>query len=103
MADHVIFLDEKQLLWESEMDDSSSSCSGSRGERLKGRYEFPFTVELPREVKVKANGLLPRTYELPPSFSDRDSSAHVQYQITIKLKKVLWHWYVSSFWLPLRC
>jgi hypothetical protein len=97
-ADHVVFLEIRKELWASAMGDpvvgsSAASCAStsSRASRLRGRFAFPFGVRLPSVVELDVKGMNGlRTWSLPPSFSERDSGAHVQYQIMVKVKRVVW-------------
>lgn len=59
--------------------------------RLQGHYDWPYSVRLPKGVSILSainDGRAERTnYRLPPSFSDEQLNAHVQYTLVVRVTR----------------
>lgn len=107
-TDILEFLELKKVLWSRAMGDPSFAAAASpsgppnpqRSSRrrgyLRGNFSFPFSVTLPGEVELQLNGMTEsRKYALPPSFSERGASASIQYELMVKVKRMVWPWLLS--------
>ncbi|KAF8896107.1 hypothetical protein BD779DRAFT_1724469, partial [Infundibulicybe gibba] len=74
------FLDLRETLWAPKVEDGKLSST------LNGKHVWPFSFTLPREVSIpEAKG--ERSYQLPPSFSERASPAYVDYRLVVAVKR----------------
>ncbi|OJT03374.1 hypothetical protein TRAPUB_6043 [Trametes pubescens] len=59
--------------------------------KLKGHYDWPYSVRLPKGVSILSAILDSRAertnYRLPPSFSDEQSNVHVQYMLVVRVNR----------------
>ncbi|KAI0368609.1 hypothetical protein BV20DRAFT_968964 [Pilatotrama ljubarskyi] len=77
---------------EKNSDAGSSPTPFLKRGRLKGRYEWPYSLRLPKGVSIlssiTAHGATEReNYRMPPSFSDEQSSVHVQYSLVVRVNR----------------
>jgi hypothetical protein len=86
-----VILEYSHVLYTKKSDDpvSFAKCATSGNRRsdgkLHGKYYFPFAFAFPTEViseNVKS-GFPAVTWELPPSFSDKDSGVMVKYELKV--------------------
>ena len=54
----------------------------------KGRYSWPFSLTLPAEVEVQDQKMKKR-FLLPTSFSERASTAYLDYKLIVTVKRGL--------------
>lgn len=54
--------------------------------KLKGRFSWPFSIHLPSATSVK-DGKGSKNFSLPPSFSERASTAYIDYKIAVTIKR----------------
>ncbi|KAJ7121310.1 hypothetical protein C8R43DRAFT_1033808 [Mycena crocata] len=74
------FLDVKHILW-SPAGDASQASKNSMG-KLKGEYDWPFSVELPKTYSKKGE-----TFRLPHTFLDRLAYFSVQYTAELRIAR----------------
>ncbi|KAH9850287.1 hypothetical protein C2E23DRAFT_735463 [Lenzites betulinus] len=60
--------------------------------KLKGRYDWPFSLRLPKGVSILSainpdSRVERANYRLPPSFSDEQSNVHVKYTLIVNLNR----------------
>ena len=70
-----IFLEKSQTLW--------SQSSG----KLQGHYSWPFLIDLPREVTIATSRNSQTVFSLPPRFSERGSLSHIEYKLTMTVRR----------------
>ncbi|KAN0093272.1 hypothetical protein V8E55_004056 [Tylopilus felleus] len=79
------FLNAETDLWTPSM----SLPDGSNVTKLaKGRYSWPFSLTLPAEVEVQDQKMKKR-FPLPTSFSERASTAYLDYKLIVTVKRGL--------------
>ncbi|KAI0359923.1 hypothetical protein OH77DRAFT_1419286 [Trametes cingulata] len=77
---------------EQNTDSVSSVTSSLKRGRLKGRFEWPYSLRLPKGVSILSSitidGKTEReNYRLPPSFSDEQSKVFVQYSLVVRVNR----------------
>ncbi|VDB85673.1 unnamed protein product [Peniophora sp. CBMAI 1063] len=56
--------------------------------KISGTYSWTFSINIPREVVIPGNAQTPpRSYPLPPRFSERGSQAHIDYRIVVSVRR----------------
>jgi len=70
--DEDLFLKEEQTLW--------------TGSKLIGKYSWPFTFTLPKEVPVKDTDKT-GTFRLPPNYTERASPAYIDYRLIVTVRR----------------
>jgi len=79
--DPIPFLSIEKTIW-------SASSNEPFTPKLKGNHVWPFSVELPKTVKISA---IPRghvsEYFLPPSFSERAAPSYLEYKILVTFRR----------------
>ena len=92
--DHGIFLSISKIVWSRFMGDPRryipSATPSPYNEKLNGDYSWPFSIKLPRSVKVPSKTTLKGvldTVVLPATFLEKRSRASVQYDIHLEIKR----------------
>lgn len=86
------FLSISQVLWETSMGDPSLTVPNPvkfRG-KLLGSYQWPFTFTLPDTITLNGGDGPNReapAWRIPPSFSERLTRVHIQYQLTVFIRR----------------
>lgn len=90
-VDVYTFLESSVELWSSSMgSDPSSSPEGSSSRpsaKLKGYFQWPFTLAVPATVILNNASGRPETWRTPPSFSERMTRVHIQYTVTVHVRR----------------
>lgn len=85
------FYTSKTLYSAAEQSTDSPAASLLKRGRLQGHYDWPYSVRLPKGVSILSainDGRAERTnYRLPPSFSDEQLNAHVQYTLVVRVTR----------------
>lgn len=85
------FYTSKTLYSAAEQSPASPATSLLKRGRLKGHHDWPYSVRLPKGVSILSaitDGRAERAnYRLPPSFSDEQSNAHVQYTLVVRINR----------------
>ncbi|KAJ3757690.1 hypothetical protein EV360DRAFT_83778 [Lentinula raphanica] len=82
----VTFLNIVYPIWSRSADTprASSPSEGANGSKLFGDCVWSFSIPMPRTVTVGKSDI---QYRLPETFSERDSAASVQYDLTIHVSR----------------
>ena len=83
--DLLRFLDHHVCLWSSS--DSASTTNSS----LTGKHQWPFSVNLPKEVTLEGSGASGPSFRLPHTLMDRNVPVGVNYHIAIKVSRRRFH------------
>ncbi|KDR78973.1 hypothetical protein GALMADRAFT_64064 [Galerina marginata CBS 339.88] len=67
-----VFLKKEESLW--------------TGSKLNGKYSWPFTFKLPKDVLLKED-TRSETFPLPPHFTERASPAYIDYRLVVTVKR----------------
>ncbi|KAF8905073.1 hypothetical protein CPB84DRAFT_1845155 [Gymnopilus junonius] len=70
--DEELFLKEEQTLW--------------TGSKLTGKYSWPFSFTLPKEVSVKDSDKT-GIFRLPPNYTERASPAYIDYKLVVTVRR----------------
>ncbi|KAJ6594429.1 hypothetical protein B0H19DRAFT_1095463 [Mycena capillaripes] len=77
----IIFLNSKHTLWSAaEGDPNAPESSGKSVLKLKGEYQWPYTISLPATLSKDGE-----TYRLPHTFLDRVASFSVRYTAELRV------------------
>lgn len=79
----INFLNLKHTLWSAADGDPNASESSNTGKsvlKLKGEYEWPYTISLPATLSKDGE-----TYRLPHTFLDRIASFSVRYTAELRV------------------
>ncbi|OBZ72078.1 hypothetical protein A0H81_08019 [Grifola frondosa] len=86
------FLNISKLVWSAATppeQSSESPCIWHSG-KLKGHYEWPFSLRLPKGVSIMSS-IEPESsrtnFRLPPSFSDRLAGVKVEYTLKVRVNR----------------
>jgi len=92
--DFGVFLNLSHIIWSRSMGDPRSSTPPETAppytEKLHGRYLWPFTFTLPRQITLSSNSVsssAEKTFYLPPSFLERNTRVSVQYDIYAHIRR----------------
>lgn len=67
-------------------DPTSHSGSAYKG-KLLGDYQWPFTFTIPPMVDLTSASGARETFRVPPSFSERLTRVHIQYQLIARIRR----------------
>ncbi|KAI0833421.1 hypothetical protein BC628DRAFT_1414218 [Trametes gibbosa] len=76
----------------AERSPDAPTTSFSKRGKLKGQYNWPFSLKLPKGVSI-LSAITPDSraeranYRLPPSFMDAQSNVHVQYTLIVRINR----------------
>jgi hypothetical protein len=74
-----LFLDITKPVWTP-----ASPCEG----KVVGQHTFPFSVTIPRDINVSPVPKVgPKSYPLPPTFSERASPAYIDYRLFVTVRR----------------
>ena len=74
-----LFLDVTEPVW--------TPASLSEG-KIVGQHTFPFSITIPDDVKVApAPKATPKSFPLPPTFSERASPAYIDYRLLVTVRR----------------
>lgn len=77
--DEELFLDITEPVW--------TPASPSEG-KLVGQHTFPFSITIPRDVTIApAPKAEPKSFPLPPTFSERASPAYIDYRLFLTVRR----------------
>ncbi|KAI0926199.1 hypothetical protein AcV5_008720 [Taiwanofungus camphoratus] len=88
------FLNISRTLWTLSDAHTSSNLpvQALKKGKLKGRYEWPFSIRLPKGVSLLSfNVGLQKNFRLPLSLSDSACGVRVEYQMTVRVRRGLLH------------
>ncbi|KAI0074262.1 hypothetical protein K474DRAFT_1601787 [Panus rudis PR-1116 ss-1] len=90
MTDVFLFLDTSRELWSVSMGDPSNPVTNAPVKytgKLRGNYRWPFSISIPAHVTTRSADGGSEAWRIPPSFSERMSRIHIQYQIVCQLRR----------------
>ncbi|KAI0255041.1 hypothetical protein BJV78DRAFT_1279651 [Lactifluus subvellereus] len=74
-----VFLDKTEPVW---------TPASSNGANLIGQHTYPFSISIPRDATVTpAPNATPRSFSLPPTFSERASPAYIDYRLYVTVRR----------------
>ena len=89
ITDVYTFLDMSTELWSTSMGDPRSPTTTSvkfKG-KLFGSYHWPFSFTFPSTIIVRCSSGETTTWHIPPSFSERLTRGHIQYQLFAHIRR----------------
>ncbi|CAL1710189.1 unnamed protein product [Somion occarium] len=89
-TDVYSFLLISQDLWTKAMGDPSPTAQSSSSKfsgKLRGDYSWPFSFTIPAHVTLANQSGTQETWRIPPSFSERLTRVHIQYQLICHLRR----------------
>ncbi|KAH8102043.1 hypothetical protein BXZ70DRAFT_999481 [Cristinia sonorae] len=81
------FLTLRQELWSADMGDPGQRRGAPFNGKLLGRYRWPFTFKIPPYVEFAGSSGSNETFRVPPSFSERMTRVHIQYQLIAVIRR----------------
>lgn len=69
------------------MGDPAATTSSEFTGRLYGHHQWPFTFAIPPNVEISNSNGPKEVYRTPPSFSERLTSVHIQYQLIVRIRR----------------
>jgi hypothetical protein len=74
-----IFLDKTEPVW---------TPASSNEAKVIGQHTYPFSISIPRDAMVSpAPNATPRSFSLPPTFSERASTTHIDYKLYVTMRR----------------
>lgn len=86
-TDVYTFLTLSQQLWSVEMGDPAPHRGTTFSGRLIGDYQWPFSFSVPPNVEFNNASGNREMYRVPPSFSERLTRVHIQYQLIARIRR----------------
>ncbi|KAJ7761954.1 hypothetical protein DFH07DRAFT_814637, partial [Mycena maculata] len=83
----VSFIDLPVTLWSRSMGDPRNPDGNKWIEKLQGKYTWPFSIPLPPTVSLPGVGGRDEVFRLPPTFFERHTRAHVEYDIIVRFTR----------------
>ncbi|KAJ7455296.1 hypothetical protein B0H11DRAFT_2067547 [Mycena galericulata] len=82
----VSFIDLPVTLWARSMGDPRNPDGNKWSERLRGKYVWPFSIDLPPTVSLPFGGR-DEIFRLPPTFFERHTRAKVEYDFSVRFTR----------------
>ncbi|KAI0783254.1 hypothetical protein C8Q75DRAFT_836178 [Abortiporus biennis] len=91
-TDAYTFLQIHKELWsvsrgEPPILPSNNAATSTFNGKLRGIFRWPFSFTLPANVSIKTPQGRAESFRVPPSFSERMSRVHIQYQLIVQIRR----------------
>ncbi|TCD64993.1 hypothetical protein EIP91_003360 [Steccherinum ochraceum] len=81
------FLTLSQDLWKAETGHPHPQAGIVFNGKLSGQFQWPFNLAIPPTVDLVSASGMQETFRIPPSFSERLTRIHIQYQLIARFRR----------------